>query len=78
MDLAIIAGGKGTRFSKFSKKPKVLSKFGKKNLVDLYFKIFKENQINKIFFFLGHKAQIIERYIEKKTLIAKYLLKREH
>ena len=30
MDLAIIAGGKGTRFSKFLKKPKVLSKFGKK------------------------------------------------
>ena len=71
MDLAIIAGGKGTRFSNFSKKPKVLSKFGKKNLVDLYFKIFKENQINKIFFFLGHNAQIIERYIEKKNVNCK-------
>ena len=40
MDLVIIAGGKGTRFRKFSKKPKVLSNFGKINLIDLYFKIY--------------------------------------
>lgn len=77
MDLVIIAGGKGTRFRKFSKKPKVLSNFGKINLIDLYFKIYEKNNFKKIYFFLGHNSQIVQKYIEKKNINCEILIEKK-
>ena len=66
MELAVIAGGKGTRFSKFSKKPKILTKFKNLRLIDIYLKIYKKNNFKKINFLLGHKSEEIINYLKKK------------
>ena len=66
MELAVIAGGKGTRFSKFSKKPKILTKFKNLRLIDIYLKIYKKNNFKKINFLLGHKSQEIINYLRGK------------
>ena len=41
MQVIILAGGKGTRLLKFTKKPKIFARFGNITLIDLYLDIFK-------------------------------------
>tara|TARA_A100001015_G_C14880935_1_gene668394 strand:- start:173 stop:562 length:390 start_codon:yes stop_codon:yes gene_type:complete len=66
MQIIILAGGKGTRLLKFSKKPKIFLKFGNTKLIDLYLKIFKNFDTKKISFILGNKGNDIKRYLKKK------------
>lgn len=66
MQIIILAGGKGTRLLKFSKKPKIFLKFGNTKLIDLYLKIFKNFDTKKISFILGNKGNEIKRYLKKK------------
>ena len=42
MQVIILAGGKGTRLLKFTKKPKIFARFGNITLIDLYLDIFKQ------------------------------------
>ena len=66
MQIVILAGGKGTRLLKFSRKPKIFLKFGSTRLIDLYIKIFKNFDAKNISFILGNKGKDIKKYLDKK------------
>lgn len=71
MKIIILAGGKGTRLQKFSKKPKIFLKFGKTRLIDLYLKIFNNKDIN---FILGNKGKDIKKYLDNKKFKGKVII----
>ena len=59
MQVIILAGGKGTRLLKFTKKPKIFARFGNITLIDLYLDIFKQFNTKNINFILGNKSEQI-------------------
>ena len=65
MQVIILAGGKGTRLLKFTKKPKIFALFGNITLIDLYLDIFKQFNTKNINFILGNKSEQIIEHLKK-------------
>jgi NDP-sugar pyrophosphorylase family protein len=73
IDLVILAGGKGTRISNFTKKtPKPLIKFDGKPILQYIFNYFSKFNFDKIFILAGYKGnQIYKKYNNKIINLAK-------
>ena len=76
MLIAILAGGKGSRFSKFSNKPKILISFKKKTLLDNFISQLKEFKFKKKFLFLGHKSDEVIKYLKKNRIKINYFVEK--
>ena len=64
--LVLMAGGKGTRLGKVSKKiPKCLMKVNGKELIQYHLGFAKKNKIKKILILTGYKHQNVKKYINK-------------
>lgn len=64
-----MAGGKGTRLGKVSKKiPKCLMKVNGKELIQYHLGFAKKNKIKKILILTGYKHQNVKKYINKLNL----------
>lgn len=67
MQVVILAGGKGTRISEYTKKiPKPMVKIGDKPIIEHIINYFKFYGHNDFYIALGYKGEIIERYFKKK------------
>ena len=67
MQVVILAGGKGTRISEYTKKiPKPMVKIGGKPIIEHIINYFKFYGHNDFYIALGYKGEIIERYFKKK------------
>lgn len=77
MLIAILAGGKGSRFSKFSNKPKILISFKKKTLLDNFIYQLKEFKFKNKFLFLGHKSDEVIKYLKKKRIKINYFVEKK-
>ena len=64
----LIAGGKGTRFKSVSKKPKILARLGKKNLLQIILSNLNKNGIKKINILSGQNTNEINEFLKKKNL----------
>ena len=77
MQAIILCGGKGSRFKSVSAKPKILAKFGKKNLIDLILNQFKLNKISKPpIFLLGNQSHEILSYLKSNKTTSKYFVEK--
>ena len=74
MLIAILAGGKGSRFIKFSKKPKLLIKFKDYTLLDNYINQCMNFNLKKIFLFLGFGSDKIIQYLKYNKIKVNYVL----
>jgi D,D-heptose 1,7-bisphosphate phosphatase len=74
MLIAILAGGKGSRFIKFAKKPKLLIKFKDYTLLDNFINQCKDFNIKKIFLFLGFGSDKIIQYLKNNKIKVNYFL----
>lgn len=78
MQAIILCGGKGSRFKSVSAKPKILAKFGKKNLLDLILNQFKLNKISKPpIFLLGNQSHEILSYLKSNKIKFKYFVEKK-
>ena len=67
IDLIILAGGRGSRISKFTKKnPKPLIKFNKKFFLSYLINYYSKYPFQKIFILAGFKGQQIFKSFNKK------------
>ena len=68
MQVVILAGGKGTRISEYTKKiPKPMVKIGGKPIIEHIINYFKFYGHNDFYIALGYKGEIIESYFKKKN-----------
>ena len=76
MQCIILCGGLGSRLNnKYSKIPKCLIKFDKKNYLDLLIDSLKKNSINNFVFLVNHKAELVEKFLKKRKDIEYKILK---
>ncbi len=67
IDLIILAGGRGSRISKFTKKnPKPLIKFNKRHFLSYLINYYSKYPFQKIFILAGYKGQQIFKRFNKK------------
>lgn len=66
IDLIILAGGRGTRINKVTKKiPKPMIKFGGIPFIKLLVNYYSKYTFNKIYILSGYKGNIIKQYFKK-------------
>lgn len=78
MLIAILAGGKGTRFLEYSKTPKLLIKFKNYTLLENIINQCKKYNLKNFYLFLGIGNKKIVKFIKKKKLMLIILLKKNH
>ena len=67
MKVVVLAGGKGTRISEYSKEiPKPMIRIGNKPILSHIIKIFQSYNFNEIIIAAGYKKKIIENFYKNK------------
>jgi len=66
MLIAILAGGKGTRFLKYSNTPKLLIKFKNYTLLENIINQCKKYNLSNFYLFLGFGNERIVKFLKKK------------
>ena len=66
--MIILCGGRGKRMGKFTNKiPKPMIKIGGKPIIEHKIKYYQSRGLNKFIFCLGYKANILKKFLLKKT-----------
>ena len=72
MKVVILAGGKGTRLSEYTKKiPKPMVKVGKKTMIENIMEIYEMQGFDDFVIAAGYKYKIIQKYFAQKKFEAK-------
>ena len=67
----ILAGGKGTRISEYSKNiPKPMVKIKGTPIIDYIIRYYKKFGVKKFYILTGYKSKIIENHFKKKKILA--------
>jgi D,D-heptose 1,7-bisphosphate phosphatase len=74
MLIAILAGGKGTRFLKYSNTPKLLIKFKNYTLLENIINQCKKYNLNNFYLFLGFGNERIVKFLKKKKIKVNYFI----
>ena len=66
MKVVILAGGKGSRISEYTKKiPKPMIKIGNKAILEHIIEIYAKQSYNDFYILIGYKGDLIKKYFEK-------------
>jgi D,D-heptose 1,7-bisphosphate phosphatase len=76
MIVSILAGGKGTRFLKYSKIPKLLIKFKNYTLLENIINQCKKYKLINFFLFLGFGNKKIVNFLKKKEIKVNYFIEK--
>ena len=69
MKVVILAGGKGTRISEYTKTiPKPMIKIGQKPIIEHIINHYKKYDFNEFIIAAGYKSSILKKYFSKKNI----------